>query len=66
MLDSCCLLLLSMPYSIVSVPLMRSALLVLAAMLCLLGCGKRGPLYLPDSQAQVQGTQATTQETQRR
>lgn len=55
-----------MPYSIVSVPLMRSALLVLAAMFCLLGCGKRGPLYLPDSQAQVQGTQATTQETQRR
>lgn len=52
--------------SIVSLPPMRSTLLALLAMICLVGCGKRGPLYLPDGPSQAQGTPAAVEATQRR
>ena len=45
---------------------MRSTLLLLLAMGLLIGCGKRGPLYLPDSPSQVQGTQTTAPAGERR
>lgn len=55
-----------MSISIVPLPPMRSTLLALLAMICLVGCGKRGPLYLPDSPSQAQGTPAAIEATQRR
>ncbi|MCU0840447.1 MAG: lipoprotein [Thiobacillaceae bacterium] len=37
---------------------MRSTLLLLSLLLALVGCGKKGALYLPDKPAQPQLTQS--------
>lgn len=44
---------------------MRVAFLLLVSLLCLVGCGKRGPLYLPDSPP-APAKQPTHQMTERR